>query len=457
MKKVWGGRIKKALDKDAEKFNASIDFDKRLFKYDILAGIAHTKTLFKAKIITDKEKNKIIKGLKLLLKKENEIDWKKYEDVHSAVEIELTRLIGIVGKKLHTGRSRNDLVATDEKLYLKDEIKKIKNLLLKLLKTILSIAENNKKIYMPGYTHLQQAQIVSVAHWFLCYFQKLKRDYELLKFVEQRIDFLPGGAGALAGAGFALYRKFMAKELGFKNITENSMDTVSDRDFIIDFIYFTVITATHLSRLAEDIIIFNSNEFSYVEIDDSFATGSSLMPNKKNPDILELIRGKTGLFYGNLITILTMLKGLPMTYNKDMQEDKKPLFSSIDEIKDILFITEKFLRNIKFNKEKLLESIDKSYMYAVDIVDFLVEKDIPFRDAHFLTGKLIAYCNEKEKRLKDLDENELKNISKYLDIDLIKSLEPEKSVNLRKTSGSTSEKEVNLQIKNAKKFIKDEA
>ncbi len=456
MKKVWGGRIKKAFDKDAEKFNASIDFDKRLFKYDILAGIAHTKALFKTKIITDEEKNKIIKGLKLLLKKENGIDWKKYEDVHSTVEIELTKLIGVLGKKLHTGRSRNDLIATDEKLYLKDEVKNIKKLLLKLLKTILELAKNNKKIYMPGYTHMQQAQIISVAHWFLCYFQKFKRDYELLKFIDQRIDFLPLGAGALAGSGFLLDRKYIAKELGFKNITENSMDTVSDRDFIIDFLNFTVITANHLSRFAEDVIILNSNEFSYIEIDDAFATGSSLMPNKKNPDIAELIRGKTGLFYGNLISILTMLKGLPMTYNKDMQEDKKPLFSSIDEIKNIIFITEKFLRSIKFNKEKLLFNIDKSYMYAVDIADFLVEKGIPFRDAHFLTGKLIAYCIEKKKSLKDLDENELKNISKYFDKDFIKSLKPEKSVNLKKTSGSTSEKEVNLQINNAARLIKNE-
>lgn len=456
MKKIWGGRIKKELDKDAAKFNASIDFDKRLFEFDVLAGIAHTKALNKAEIINKNEMNKIIRGLKTLLKKEKAIEWSQYEDIHSAVEIELVKLIGETGKKLHTGRSRNDLVATDEKLFLKKEIKLIKKLLLNLLNTLLLLAEKNKKNFMPGYTHLQQAQIISVAQWFLCYFQKIKRDYELLKFIEERVDFLPLGAGAISGAGFELDRKFIAKELGFKNITANSMDTVSDRGFIAEFIYFTAITATHLSRLAEDIIIFNSNEFSYIEIDDSFATGSSLMPNKKNPDIAELIRGKTGIFYGYLISVLTMLKGLPMTYNKDMQEDKKPLFSAVDEIKNILFITEKFIKNIEFNREKLENNINNSFMFAVDIADYLVKKGIAFRDAHFLTGKLIAYCIEKGKRLKELTEDELKSISKHFNKDLLKLLSPETSVNLRKTAGSTSEKEINNQIKNAKQFIRNE-
>ncbi len=456
MKKVWDGRIKKHLDKDAEKFNASVSFDKRLFKYDILASIAHAKALYKAKIISNEEKNKIISGLKLLLKKEKKINWSKYEDVHSAVEIELTKLIGNTGKKLHTGRSRNDLIATDEKLFLKEEIKMIKKLLLNLLKTILSLAEKNRKNFMPGYTHLQQAQIISVSHWLLCYFQKLKRDYELLIFIEKRMDHSPLGSGALAGIGFNLDRLYIAKELGFKGITENSMDAVSDRGFITEFLYFTAITATHLSRLAEDIIIFNSNEFSYIEIDDSFATGSSIMPNKKNPDIAELIRGKTGLFYGYLISIFVMLKGIPMSYNKDMQEDKKPLFDAVDEMKSILLIIEKFIKNIKFNTEIITRNINKSYMFAVDIVDLLVKKGLPFRDAHFITGQLIAYCVKHNKSLKDLTENELKNISKYFDKDIYKLLNAEDSVNSKQTYGSTSEKSINNQIINARKFIKDE-
>lgn len=456
MKKIWSGRIKKEMDKDAAKFNASIDFDKRLFKYDILSGIAYAKALLKAKIISKEEKQKIINGLKKLLKKENTIKWEKYEDVHSAVELELTQIIGEAGKKMHTGRSRNDLVATDERLYIKDEIKHIKKLLLNFLNTIIYIAEKNKNIFMPGFTHLQQAQIVLASHFLMCYFQKFKRDYELLKFIEKRIDYLPLGSGAIAGNNYNIDRQFLAKELKFKNIIENSMDAVSDRDFIADILYFTANLATHLSRLAEDIIIFNSNEFSYIIIDDSFATGSSLMPNKKNPDIAELIRGKTGLFYGHLISIFTLLKGLPMSYNKDMQEDKKPLFSAIDEIKDILFIVEKFLKNIKFNSEILNKNVENSYMYAVDIADYLVAKGISFREAHRLTGELITYCLRTGRALKKLTISDLKKVSDKFDVDMLKIINAEKSVNSKKTSGSTSIKEVNLQIKKAKKFINDE-
>lgn len=459
MKKIWEGRIKKKLDELAEKFNRSVDFDKKFFKYDVLAGIAHSKALYKAGVITKNELNKLAGGLKKLLKMENKIKWENYEDVHSAVEIELTKLIGNIGKKLHTGRSRNDLVATDERLFLKDKIKEIKKLILNLLKTFIIIAEKNKNVFIPGFTHLQQAQIVSVAQFLLSYYNKIKRDYELLKFVEKRVDCLPLASGALAGSNYPLDRNFLAKELGFSSIMENSMDAVSDRDFIIDFVYFTVLTSLHLSRLAEDLIIYNSNEFAYIEIDDSFATGSSIMPNKKNPDILELMRGKTGAFTGNLISLVVMLKGLPLTYNKDMQEDKLPLFNSVENIIDILKIADRILYKIEFNKEKIKESIDKSFMYAVDIADFLVGKGIPFRDAHKITGNLISYCIEKNKKLDEVTEEDLKNIlPDRVNMKEINSLlNPEKSVNLKKTMGSTNLNQINLQIKNAKKYLANEA
>lgn len=458
MKKIWEGRIKKKLDKLAEKFNKSVDFDKKFFKYDIMAGIAHSKALFRAGVITKSELNKLLNGLKKLSKMENKIKWENYEDVHSAVEIELTKLIGNCGKKLHTGRSRNDLVATDERLFLKNKIEEIKKLILNFLKTLIFIAEKNKNVYMPGFTHLQQAQIISAAQFLLSYYQKIKRDYELLKFLEKRVDCLPLASGALAGSNYPLDRNFLAKELGFSSIMENSMDAVSDRDFIIDFVYFTVLTSLHLSRFAEDLIIYNSNEFAYIEIDDSFATGSSIMPNKKNPDILELIRGKTGVFTGNLISLIVMLKGLPSTYNKDMQEDKLPLFNSVENIIDILKIADRILYKIKFNREKIVESIDKSFMYAVDIADFLVEKGIAFRDAHKITGRIIFYCIEKNKKLKEITEEELKNILPVgVNIKEINDLlAPEKSVNLKKTYGSTNLNQINLQIKNAKKYLKNE-
>jgi len=459
MKKIWEGRIKKKLDELAEKFNRSVDFDKKFFKYDVQAGIAHSKALYKAGVITKNELNKLAGGLKKLLKMENKIKWENYEDVHSAVEIELTKLIGNIGKKLHTGRSRNDLVATDERLFLKDKIKEIKKLILNLLKTFIIIAEKNKNVFISGFTHLQQAQIVSVAQFLLSYYNKIKRDYELLKFVEKRVDCLPLASGALAGSNYPLDRNFLAKELGFSSIMENSMDAVSDRDFIIDFVYFTVLTSLHLSRLAEDLIIYNSNEFAYIEIDDSFATGSSIMPNKKNPDILELMRGKTGAFTGNLISLVVMLKGLPLTYNKDMQEDKLPLFNSVENIIDILKIADRILYKIEFNKEKIKESIDKSFMYAVDIADFLVGKGIPFRDAHKITGNLISYCIEKNKKLNEVTEEDLKNIlPDGVNMKEINSLlNPEKSVNLKKTMGSTNLNQINLQIKNAKKYLANEA
>jgi len=456
MKKVWKGRFKKELDTDVNKFNASVSFDKRLFKYDILAGQAYANALYKIKILKSDEMKKIVNGLQKLLEKENTINFDQYEDVHSAVEIELTKLIGDVGKKLHTGRSRNDLVSTDTRMYLKDEIIEIKKMLKNLMQTLVDFADKNKDTYMPGYTHLQHAQIIAVGHWLLSYFTMLKRDYNLLNFIYNRMDYLPLGSGALAGSNYNVHRMTMAKALGFKDITENSIDAVSDRDFVIDFLYFSSLVAAHLSRLSEEIIIFNSSEFSFIEIDDAYATGSSLMPNKKNPDIAELIRGKTGGFYGRLMAGLTLIKGLPLAYNKDLQEDKPLLFESVDQLKSILSIMNKFLQNIKIKEDKMSEQLLDYFMYSTDVADYLVKKGMSFREAYEIVGKLVAYCIENKKSFGRLEIDELQNLSELFDEDVFDLFHPEASTDSKKTPGSTSFKYVSKQILAARLFLQFE-
>ncbi len=457
MKKTWSGRFKKRLNKAADEFNSSSGFDSRLLKYDILSGAAHVGALRKARVITAKEAAKMKGGLSNLLKKYKKINIAEYEDVHSAVEMELVKLIGKTGAKLHTGRSRNDLVATDTRLYLRDEIKEIKKLLKNLLKSILSRAETAKAAYMPGYTHLQQAQVMTAAYWMMGYFSMFKRDLELLKTAGSRADVMPLGSGAFAGANYPLDRKYMAKKLKFKKVSENGLDAVSDRDFVLDFLYFCSVTASHLSRVAEEFIIYNSAEFSFVEIDDSFATGSSIMPQKKNPDIPELMRGKTGKFYGYLMSGLTMMKSLPVSYNKDLQEDKPLLFGAVDELKPVLNIASEFIKNIKFNKKKMLEKAGSFFMFSVDIADYLVGKGLPFREAHSVTGRLVAYCESNKKKINSLEENELKKISPRLSRDVIFRLNPEKSVNMKKTEGSTSPRQVEKQIKAGRAFLRNES
>jgi argininosuccinate lyase len=456
MKKTWQGRFKKNLDTDADKFNASMFFDVKLFRYDIAAGIAHSRALLKAGIISRAEAAKIEKGLAKVLEKERTIDFAKYEDVHSAVEMELVAGIGDTGKKLHTGRSRNDLVATDTRMYVRDQAEELKSLMLNLMNTLLELADKNKKTYMPGYTHMQQAQIVSAAQWGLAYFSMLRRDYGLLCFAQERANVMPLGSGAIAGSNFAIDREFTAKQLGFSGPCSNSMDGVSDRDFMADMCYFSAMASMHLSRMAEEIIIYNTMEFAFVEIDDSFATGSSLMPQKKNPDIAELIRGKSSGIIGSLTSALVLMKGLPLAYNKDMQEDKVILFRTIDEIKNIVFIAEKFLKNITFRQDKINVQLGNSFLYSVDIADFLVNKGVAFRDAHEITGKLVAYCVDNNKQFWDLTGEELKGISSSLDDSFFGLLKPERSVNMKMTIGSPSVKSVEKQISEGRGFIKNE-
>jgi len=453
-KKVWQGRFKKEMDKDADIFNASVSFDKRLFKYDVAAGAAHAKTLAKAGIIPAKELARILAGLKKVLKSGDKIDFCKYEDVHSAVEGELVKAIGDLGKKIHTARSRNDLVATDTRLYLKDEIKAVKKNLKEVLTAVVALAKTNINTWMPSYTHMQHAQIISCAQWLMSYFFMFSRDCETLGFAEKRADSMPLGSGALAGVNYKLDRAYTAKLLGFAKPAENSIDAVSDRDFLLDFLYFASVCATHLSRFCEEIIIYNTSEFGFIEIDDAFATGSSIMPHKKNPDIAELIRGKAGIHYGNLMAALAMLKALPLAYNKDMQEDKKILFKSVDELKSSLHIFSKLLANIKVKKEKMLAQVKDSFMYAVDVADYLVGKGVPFREAHEITGNIVSYCLKEKKQLSDMFLYELLKFSKLFEKDIYGALEPEASLNAKGTTGSTSIKSINSQLAKAAVLLK---
>lgn len=457
MKKTWSGRFKKPLNPEADAFNASVWFDKRLFKHDVEAGLAHAKALLKAKVLTRSEYSKIVSGLRALLKKERSIFFSKYEDVHSAVEMELVKLIGDTGKKLHAGRSRNDLVATDTRLFVKEEAGRIGQYIKKLMRALVTLAEDNRGSYMPGYTHLQQAQVIGVSQWFLAYFWMFKRDAELFKFVRSRADRMPLGSGALAGSNYAIDRNLTAAELKFGSVCENSVDAVSDRDFMLDFLYACSVTAMHLSRLAEEITIYNSAEFKFIEIDDSFATGSSIMPQKKNPDIAELLRGKTGGFYGSLMAGLSMMKGLPLAYNKDLQEDKVLIFRACDEIKPMLSIAEKLMRNITF-RTAAGKAAKSSFLYAVDFADYLVtKKKLSFREAHEITGKLVAYCVENGKDLGELSGNEAKKVSKHFDDAVFALLKPSRSAEMKKTSGSTSPASIEEQISAAGHYLKDEA
>ncbi|MBR3943423.1 MAG: argininosuccinate lyase, partial [Clostridia bacterium] len=403
--KLWGGRFNKATDKKVDDFNSSISFDARLYKQDITGSIAHATMLGKVGIITEDESKLICKTLKEILadveagKVEFLID---AEDIHMNVETILIERIGDVGKKLHTGRSRNDQVALDIRMYVKDEIVEISAMLKNLLETLLDMASQNKDTIMAGYTHLQKAQPITFAHYVMAYFQMFKRDYKRLQDVYKRTDVMPLGSGALAGTTFPLDRMFVAEQLGFSAITENSLDGVSDRDFAIELLSALSLISVHLSRMSEEMILFNSHEFSYVEMDDAFSTGSSIMPQKKNPDIAELVRGKSGRVFGDLMTLLTVMKGIPLAYNKDMQEDKEAIFDGVDTIKMCLPVFTDMLATLSLKKDNLRKGAAGGFTNATDYADYLVKKGVPFREAHSISGKTVFYCISKDKSLEDL-------------------------------------------------------
>lgn len=454
--KLWGGRFTKETNKLVENFNESLSFDHRFYKQDIRGSIAHVKMLAKQNILTDNERDKIIEELNSI---EADIDSGKLkfddgsEDIHSFVEAHLIERIGDTGKKLHTGRSRNDQVALDMKLYVRDEIDELKDLLYELLSEVLNIMEENKSTYMPGFTHLQKAQPTTLAHHFGAYFEMFIRDYDRLVSTRRRMNLSPLGSGAFAGTTYDLDRDYVASILDFDTATRNSMDSVSDRDYLLELLSDLAIISMHLSRLSEEIIIWNTDEYRFVEMDDTYSTGSSIMPQKKNPDIAELIRGKSGRVYGSLISLLTTMKGLPLAYNKDMQEDKEMSFDAIDTVKSLIKLMSGMLSSMKFNNERMAKSARGGFTNATDAADYLVKKNVAFRDAHEIVGRLVLYGIENNKALDDFTLEEFKNISEVFDNDIYDAISLKTCVEKRNTKGAPGLKAINDEIEASRKLL----
>jgi argininosuccinate lyase len=437
--KLWGGRFTKETNQLVHNFNASIAFDQKFFRQDIEGSIAHVTMLAQQGILSDAEKEQIIRGLSQIMMDIQdgslEIDI-EHEDIHSFVESHLISRIGEAGKKLHTGRSRNDQVALDMKLYTRDEIGEIDGLLKELMISLHSIMKENTDTFMPGFTHLQKAQPVTLAHHAGAYFEMFKRDRQRLEDIVKRLNLSPLGSGALAGTTYPLDRDFTAMLLGFEGPTLNSMDSVSDRDYLIELLSALSTTMMHLSRFCEEIIIWNTNEYRFVELDDAYSTGSSIMPQKKNPDIAELIRGKTGRVYGALMSLLTVMKGLPLAYNKDMQEDKEFTFDAIDTVKGCLALFNGMLSTMKFNKEAMAQSAKNGFTNATDAADYLVTKGVPFRDAHGIVGQLVLYCIDRDISLEQMSLEEYRHISPVFDEDIYSAISLTACVNKRNTIGA---------------------
>ena len=454
--KLWGGRFTKETNKLVENFNESLSFDHRFYKQDIRGSIAHVKMLAKQNILTDNERDKIIEGLNSI---EADIDSGKLkfddgsEDIHSFVEAHLIERIGDTGKKLHTGRSRNDQVALDMKLYVRDEIDELKDLLYELLSEVIDIMEENKSTYMPGFTHLQKAQPTTLAHHFGAYFEMFIRDYDRLVSTRKRMNLSPLGSGAFAGTTYDFDRDYVASLLDFDTATRNSMDSVSDRDYLLELLSDLAIMSMHLSRLSEEIIIWNTDEYRFVEMDDTYSTGSSIMPQKKNPDIAELIRGKSGRVYGSLISLLTTMKGLPLAYNKDMQEDKEMSFDAIDTVKSLIKLMSGMLSSMKFNHERMAKSARGGFTNATDAADYLVKKNVAFRDAHEIVGRLVLYGIENNKALDDFSLEEFKNISEVFDNDIYDAISLKTCVEKRNTKGAPGLKAINDEIEASRKLL----
>ena len=454
--KLWGGRFTKETNKLVENFNESLSFDHRFYKQDIRGSIAHVKMLAKQNILTDNERDKIIEGLNSI---EADIDSGKLkfddgsEDIHSYVEAHLIERIGDTGKKLHTGRSRNDQVALDMKLYVRDEIDELKDLLYELLSEVLNIMEENKSTYMPGFTHLQKAQPTTLAHHFGAYFEMFIRDFDRLVSTRKRMNLSPLGSGAFAGTTYDLDRDYVASLLEFETATRNSMDSVSDRDYLLELLSDLAIISMHLSRLSEEIIIWNTDEYRFVEMDDTYSTGSSIMPQKKNPDIAELIRGKSGRVYGSLISLLTTMKGLPLAYNKDMQEDKEMSFDAIDTVKSLIKLMSGMLSSMKFNHERMAKSARGGFTNATDAADYLVKKNVAFRDAHEIVGRLVLYGIENNKALDDFTLEEFQNISEVFDNDIYDAISLKTCVEKRNTKGAPGLKAINDEIEASRKLL----
>lgn len=460
MAQLWGGRFTKQTDQLVFDFNASITFDKRLFHEDVTGSIVHATMLAKQGILTEEERKSIVEGLTGILEDVDDgtlaID-ETQEDIHSFVEATLIDRIGDAGKKLHTGRSRNDQVALDMRLYARARVAEIDGLLKKLLEAILDAMENNLDTYMPGFTHLQKAQPITLAHHYGAYFEMFKRDRQRLTDIYKRMNYCPLGAGALAGTTYPLDREYTARLLRFEGPTLNSIDSVADRDYLIEFLSALSTIMMHLSRFSEEIIIWNSNEYQFVELDDAYSTGSSIMPQKKNPDIAELVRGKTGRVYGALMALLTTMKGLPLAYNKDMQEDKEMAFDAMDTAADCITLFTGMIQTMKFRKDRMAKSAMNGFTNATDAADYLVGKGVPFRDAHGIIGRLVLYCIEKDTSIDALSLEELHSISDKFDEDIYDAISLKTCVEKRLTIGAPGEKMMKQVIEKNKEYLKNDA
>ena len=454
--KLWGGRFTEPTDAFVQRFTASVDFDRRLFQQDIDGSVAHAKMLVKAGILTAAEVSKILDGLESIRQDitDDKFEWSvALEDVHMNIEAALTSRIGDVGKKLHTGRSRNDQVATDIRLYVRGEIDQIAELITRLQSALLGVAEKEASTIMPGFTHLQTAQPVSFGHHMMAWYEMLDRDYARLLDCRKRVNVSPLGAAALAGTTYPIDRYFTAEQLGFDAPTRNSLDSVSDRDFAIELASFASILMMHLSRFSEELVLWTSAQFNFIDLPDRFCTGSSIMPQKKNPDVPELVRGKTGRVHGHLVSLLTLMKSQPLAYNKDNQEDKEPLFDLIDTVKDCLFAYSQMMPAVSCNKDEMYAAAQQGYATATDLADYLVKKGMPFRDAHEVVGKSVAFGIEKKKDLAELKLAELQNFSDLITQDVFEVLTLEGSVAARDHIGGTAPIQVLAAVATAKTDI----
>ena len=461
--KLWGGRFEAATSELMDQFNASLPFDINLMEYDIKGSLAHVKMLGRQDILTAAEVKEITEGLKAVKKdlqselESGEFDFKEAEDIHSLVEARLTAKIGELGGKLHTGRSRNDQVAVDMRLYLRDQTEQIMEMILKFMQVLLELAEKHAETVMPGYTHLQRAQALTFGHHLLAYYFKLKRDYERFQDALKRINVSPLGSGALAGSSFNLDRDFTAQELGFERACENSIDGVSDRDFVLEFLAVASNLMLHLSRLSEEVILWNSKEFSFIELADQYTTGSSIMPQKKNPDLAELVRGKTGRVIGSLNQLMLTIKGLPLAYNKDLQEDKEGLFDSVDTVQVILELYPEMLKTMTVNKKAMKKAAATGFLNATELADFLADNGIPFRKAHQIVGEAVLFASKKDKELDQLQQAEWENVlAQYICVDsekLRERLSVESAVNSHATKGGPAFTETKNIIKKEKEFL----
>jgi argininosuccinate lyase len=447
--KLWGGRFTQPTNKFVEEFTASIEFDQRLYRYDIQGSIAHCRMLGRQQIIAPEEVERIVYGLNGILEdiEAGKIEFSvELEDIHMNVEARLIERIGAVGGKLHTGRSRNDQVALDIRLYLRDEIDSILSYLVALESSLIKQAEQNLDVIMPGFTHLQTAQPVLYSHHMLAYREMIARDRSRLTDLRARFNVLPLGAGALAGTTFPIDREWVAEQLGFDGVTRNSLDSVSDRDFAIEFCSFASILMMHLSRLSEELVLWSSAGYNFIELSDAFCTGSSIMPQKKNPDVPELVRGKTGRVYGNLMSLLTLMKSLPLAYNKDMQEDKEPLFDSIDTVKGSLKIFADMIDQMQVKADNMRRAAANGFSTATDVADYCVRKGLPFRQAHEVVGKTVRYCVENQKDIPELTLDEFRSFSALIEADIYDFVTLEASVSARKATGGTAREAVEREL-----------